>query len=52
MTDSGLGYQIGQDLMVGLEHGLKREFSDRLVRETRTRTMDSTGQDWDPYSAI
>jgi hypothetical protein len=52
VTDSGHDYQIGQDLLVSLEHGLKKEFSARLVRVTRERTRESTGHDWDPYATI
>jgi hypothetical protein len=49
MTDSGADYQVGQDLMVYLEHAIKGEFASRLIRETRLRTKEITGHDWDPY---
>jgi hypothetical protein len=49
VTDSGADYQVGQDLMVNLEHALKGEFASRLIRTTRLRTKEITGHDWDPY---
>lgn len=47
MTDSGADYQVGLDLLVGLEHGLKGEFASRLLREIRNRTPG-----WDPYADL